>query len=312
MITTTFANWRIKVDRDGIKAIPRVTYVCGPEPVLVEEVVDDIWHVVNPEPWNRIRLTAGEANETEIWSLINQHSIDAGSHGIVQVRDAQLLEQWEKLELWLSASPKQNTRLIFVSSEDRPPDKTLNRGNVIHCKFTNDASAVSWVRGKAPVLDDDTANYLLNRAGGNLTTISSTCQKLLAIPMPNGMLPGRGVIDVLCVETPRDSFVESLIVLDHRAALLAAEQVGPQSLYGIIATLDSKLSLLSQLKSNLTPREQSMVPGVSPFLVNRYISVVREYSEANILRRRKVLAVIDEALHRGARIGLLESLVALW
>ena len=65
----SFTQWKKKIEKHGRKGILRVIYVYGPEVVLREEVIDDVWGLVNPEPWNQIRVSLSESTESNIWSI---------------------------------------------------------------------------------------------------------------------------------------------------------------------------------------------------------------------------------------------------
>lgn len=309
-MATTFARWTARMTKLGLKAIPHVAYVCGSERALIDEVVADVRRLVDPPDYAYSRLTAGEISDRAIWEVVNRFSL-ATTTRLIQISDAQCIKDWEPyLANWLTNQVQwyPNDYLLFISSAEKPPEEENLRSAIIECKRPSDEMLIHWIQGKCPGLGVDAAGHLLTRTGYDLIRVANVCAKLVLFPGPFG----NGVVDDLCEEEPLDVFVESLLMLDRRSATLAAATVPAYSLGRVVGLLDSRLDAMGSLKATMGARELAAFPGLPVSLAKNYVTVVKDYDSNRILRRRKVLNVIDEAINNGARVGVLESLCALW
>lgn len=313
--------WRAAADKGETK---RITWVCGNQPVLVEEVVDTVRAALKPSDLDYHSFAAGSDPDRDIWAAANQHPLQPGANRLVLIRRAEKIASWGSLETWLAGTRHlPTTYLVFVAAEDDFPYRYVDgkraglkphvelikaRGRIVRCAPPNEADAVAWVRRRAP-LDPDMARYLLQRSGGNLSTVAAACAKIALF----NTSPGTGAIDALCAEAPNDTFVDSLLAMRKRDALLAADSLPERDYTKTIALLDTRLDLLASLwratRAGLSARE---VQGHPPFLVRQYMPVAKLYEPRRCEYARRVLAVLDNALRSGARTGVIEALVALW
>ncbi len=320
---STYAQWRAGMDKADVR---RVTWVCGDQLVLVEEVVDATRAALALGPLDYLSFTAGADTEGDIWAAAHQYPLNpGGGQRLVLVRAADLLTRWSALHAWLGnlrALP--GAHLLFVSAEPDFPYEYVQgkraglkdhveaikaRGRIVRCAQPNDIDALTWTLRRGPTLDEEMARYLLYRAGANLATVATVCGKLAALPGT----PGRTSIDALCDAEPADSFVDSLLALNKPHALLAAANL-PEREYGrVFALLDNRLDLLAALwratRAGLTQRE---IAGLPTFLVRRYTPMAKHYEPGRCAYARRVLAVCDAAVRNGARTAVIEALVALW
>lgn len=241
------------------------------------------------------------------------------------VRRAEKLNRWEPLDRWLSAVRHlTGVYLLFVAAEEDFPYRLVdgkraglkphlelikNRGRIVRCAMPNEADALAWVRRRAPALDEEMARYLLQRTGANLAATAAACAKLAVL---DGN-PGHATLDALAEETPADTFTDCLLARRKPDALRAAERLSDRDWPRTVALLDARLDLLAALwratRAGLSPRE---ITGHPTFLVRQYLPLARHYDPRRCVYARRVLAVCDEAGKTGARVGLLEALVALW
>lgn len=263
-------------------------------------------------------LTAGTVADRDVWAAAGQYPIDPTRNRLVVVRDAERIRHWEPLIEWLAAARRIPTvHLVFVSNlpdfgtDRKTPahvDAIKARGHIVRCAMPNETDALAWVQRRAN-LDDETARHLITRTGGNLALAASVCAK---VSLFDGQA-GPRTINQLCAEVPADSFVESLLLLNKRAALYAVESLRPNDYGKIIGLLDSRLDLLSVLhravRAGYSSRE---VQGYPLFLIKQFMPVAKHYDPQRCLYSRRVLAVVDDAHRDGARDGLMSSLVALW
>ncbi len=112
--------------------------------------------------------------------------------------------------------------------------------------------------------------------------------------------PGTGVVDLL---------------LHHKKpqALTAAERLDEAEYPRILSLLDLRLETMAALwraaREGLQARDLRAVP---TFVAMRYMTAARHYDPRRCLFDRQVLAVVDDAVRRGARFGVLQALVVLW
>ncbi len=321
---STYAQWRAGADKGDVR---RVTWVCGDQRVLVEEVVTTIRDQLRPAALDYWSFTAGPDSEADIWAAAHQHPLDPGTAGnrLVVVRGAQRLTGWAPLYAWLAAGRAlAGAHLLFVADEPDLPyqyvqgkraglhphvEAIKNKGRIVRCAAPNEADALAFTLRRGPNLDPETARYLLHRTGGDLGVVAAVCAKLALLPGQ----PGHGSIDALCDEVSELSFADSLLALRKPAALHAAAALPEAEWPRLFALLDSRLDLLAALwratRAGLAPRE---IAGHPIFLIRRYLPLARPYDPARCVYARRVLAVCDDAVRCGARTGVLEALVALW
>lgn len=318
-----YTQWRAAVDR---KEIRRVTWVCGDQPVLVEEVVDTIRGLLRPSELDCQTFTGGTDPDREIWAAARQYPLVPGAPRLVVVRSAEKVTRWEPLGDWMDDSRLlPGAHLVFVSAEPDLAARTVKgkklgpaehiemiqgrrNGHIVRCSMPNETDLLAWVKRRAR-LDDEMARYLLTRSGGDLLSIAGVCAKLTLF---EGMA-GPATITALCNESPAGSFVDLLLLCKKPAAFAALNAMGESDYGWAINQLDGKLDLLAALwraaRAGYSPRE---IQGIPPFLVHKYLSAAKHYDPQRCVYRRRALAVVDDAYRNGARAGVLEALTALW
>lgn len=310
----TFSQWRNAADRGDVK---RVTWVCGAERVLVEEVVDHVRQTVGAGDFDRVSLTAGEVPEREVWAAVNQCPSDPRAARLVVVRAAEKLKRWNALADWVDAYRElPNTKLLLVSGE-ADYDVELahvalvrDRGHLVRCSTPNETDCVAWVRRHAPCLDPTDARYLLARVGGDLRRAKNVCLKLRAFEAASA---GRDVVDALTAESPGEDLVDALVALRKAEALRALEALHVREYSRVVGVLDSRLDdvvKVAEAARRKVPAKE--VKGVPIFRAIQLYPVVRHYDRGRVDAARAAIAVVDDAVQAGAREGTLESLICLW
>lgn len=317
----TYAGWRSAADSGDIR---KVTWVCGEQRVLVEEVVDATRTALQASDLDYVSVTAAAVPDREVWAAANQYPMTPGANRLILVRDAEKIKNWEPLSKWIAEGRRLPTvHLLFVGREADFPhvvqrgkkvgfqphiEAIRGRGRLVRCSTPNEADCVAWVKRRSS-LDDRTALYLLQRAGGNLATVASVCAK---VSLFNRRV-GPQIIDRLCSEVPADSFVDALLMLKKRQAVMAIEGMSESEYFGVIGLLDFRLDLMASLwrmvRAGQTARDAQ---GMPQFLVRQFLPFAKHYDPKRCAYARRVLAIIDQSLQGGARKGVLESLVALW
>lgn len=301
-----------------------MTWVCGNQRVLVEEVVDTIRTILAPSELDYQCLYAG-SDETEVWATVRQYPLTPGANRLIVVRDAEKLTRWAQLTSWMATTRQlPGVYLVLVSNDSDLPYITelgrkgglkphiaaikAPRGSLVRCAMPAEDDAVAWVRRRAQ-MDDATAKFLLTRTGGNLATVAAVCAK---INLFDGAA-GTATIEALCAEKPSASFVDLLLGLDKKAALLRVPDLPDAEAGKLIGLLDSRLDLLASLhRIQVTGQSLREATGINPYLARLYIGIAKHYDQSRCVYRRRVLAVVDDAFRNGAREGVWEALVALW
>lgn len=299
----------------------RVTWVCGAERVLADEVVSSVRAAVNPdetETW-----TAGRDREKDIWA--SALAIPFVATRLVIVRDAGKIRDWGRLRTWLAEKiVMRGVHLVFEAGEpDFPKDsdgkladpctwlRDSTVGQVVRCTSLDPDDAAAWAGHRLPGLTPAQARYLLDRASGSLSEVRTVLDK---IRMSDCVL-SQTALELLCSEMPGD-FADKLIRGDRAGAMLAAETLGESGLGWSLGVLASRLDTLSALhraaRDNVSRRDVVAKMGVPAFLAQQYAGVAKDYGEQRVARCWGALAVVEDAYRSGSPDGAAEVLVASW
>lgn len=326
----SLADYYRVVERDGVK---RFTYVCGPDRLLVEEIVDDVRRRVEPNDLDYVVLYAGEVKDKEIWAQVNQYTAtqEIWVEGerrqrkrLVVVRDAEKVKSWAGFEDWITSGEMgRGTRaqvvVLFVGSDhewspDRMPDvrdRIIKSGLYVKAGPLKDEAAVEYLCRSGKV-DAHHAKYLLDRVGHDLDAAANCVRKMKYF---QGTL-NEQAIDRLTTRAPADDFVHALVNLKMKQAISAIEQV-PESEFGrIFATLDTKLVQLYKVnkatRRNANFREIVVASKLESFQVKELMDAAKYYDANRVRKAVSALNFVDSSWANGARDGLLEALVATW
>lgn len=330
---SSFSQWRTSLEKNPT---PRqITWLCGDERVLVDDVVQHIRRTLAPEPWNYRPLVVGEVSERVIWAEADQHPM-GDSPRLLVIRNAEQLRDWSRFYDWIKyRTYNPRTFLILVSNEERIPrvdltqDQKRNRekpvvlphiaaigtkGHVIECRPYTSATAkhaVRWVQDKVR-MREGVAAHLLNRADGNLRLVRDMCLKLAVFPNEISI----STINGMLIERPRDSFSDALLAMDKKTALLALRDLQTSEYSLTVGYLDSRLDLAGTIHDmQMEHRPQSEIVkavGSQGFLVKDIILIAKHYDAKRRQAIRRMLALADEALRRGNTDGVMEAIVEFW
>jgi len=322
----TFSQWWKKFSVK--KEVKQFTWVCGREPVLVDEVARNIKRSLSPDSWDFFPLNAKEDSSESIWSEIYQYPLGVKPR-LVVVREAQMLDTGRIVPLLKNRRLSPQNYVVFISSEEKIPreegkDKKTQRpaylrafsgkGDVVECgPFTQATApyAVAWVMG-LKTMRRGVASHLLERANGNLRLTRDLCRKLALFDQE----PTLSMVNDLLREYPRDSFSNALLAMDKKTALLALNELAPEEYSGVIGMLDANLELAGlvhdMLVSHRPMTEISRAAGSRRFLVPEILPVARNYDVGRRSAIRQVLSDADEALRRGERTAIMEAVIAFW
>ena len=331
----SFNQWLKSLDKTPQ---PRqITWVCGEERVLVDDVLTHIKTQLGPEPWNYVALAAGEDSERAIWNAADQFPM-GGSPRVVVIRNAEKLQQWDRFIAWIKDRTfHPRTYLVLISNEERVPKTEPTpeerrkgakpeplpyiaaigaKGHVIECRpYTTATSkySVDWVQSKVR-MREVVAKHLLLRSNFDLRLVRDVCRKLRVLPPDQEVT--LAMVNAILSERPRDTFADALLALDRKTALLALQDIQPDDYGRTIGYLDSRLDLAGMVHDMMSehraPHEIARAAGAQAWLVPDIMKVAKHYSSKRRLDQRKILAIADEAYLGGQRDGILEAVVAFW
>lgn len=336
----SFQQWLKKPDPK------RATWLCGPEVVLREHVMDHIRTELKPSDLDYEIFIAGVDKDRDIWAAANQYPMEPNANRLIVVRDAEKIKNWAPLEAWLETTRTLPTvYMVFVSNEEDLPYVWAEGKKTSQLKphgaLFRDKSAAGLVRCIAPSseipkdpktkrpmkevsdltayvqslfpLDNDTADYVVKRLAGNLGQMRNLCLKLSVFGQAH---VSKAAIDMLCAPEPADDFVMSVINLDKQSAFLALEKVGSSEYLGTLSLLSYWLDVTAQVASLLVQRktvaDMAQLPGLGRFQVQQVIGVAKNYDKRRVSECRTLLALCDGATRQGVTDSPMEVLVAMW
>lgn len=307
-MSTTYATWRASADKAEAR---RCIYVCGPERILVQEVIDTTLSIVNPSHLDYVTMSAERRSPAEVWLAASTYPLNPGAPRLVLVRDAEKLRHWGGLQGWLdNARRLPGTYLMFASNEPDVPNAehiTLLRkrslGQVVRCTRPNETDLTAWVRRRSG-LDVELSTRLLNHVDWELSAAADACAKLTLL----GANLSASTVDAVCIP-PAGDFVEYLLAEDKKQAIATTYQLDTAALGLLAARVDVLARLWVAARAGIPLREIRDVP---QFLVARYHGTASRWHPKRCAHARRVLAVVEDVYRSGARDGVGEALVALW
>lgn len=318
----SYSQWRTAADKGQVA---KVTWVCGDQRVLVEEVVEETKRLLEVSEFDYIPLWAESDTELAIWDSAYQFPLEPEARRLILVRQADCIQNWAPLEKWLVDSKSLSANfLLFVSdqadypmTQDKDPkilphiELIRKRGKTVKCSMPSQAEVLSWIKRNSR-LNDFSANFLYERCGGDLSAVANVCKKSLMFKAD----PGSQILAELSKEYSNQDFSDCLVYQNKKAALLDLPNI-PESDYSkIIGQLYSKLDILYALHragpNFNTTRELAEATGIKVFLVAKYLQASKSYDRTKVANCRNILTVVDDAIQRHAADNAMELLVSLW
>lgn len=304
--------------------------------MLIDDIVETIRTHFSDDPWCFSSYMVGDDAERALWADLDQHPIDGRTARLVVVRGAERLKHLDRISQWVATKNKNPlTYVVFVSNEpelareeltqemrhDRTKPELLphlrviqGKGSLIECKPFTQATAkhaVTWLQTKVTIRRG-VAGKLLERANGDLRLTRDAFRKLSMFPDEIS----EQTINLLLSARPRLSFVDALLEIDKRAALLALEYMEPREYSAAIGLLDQRLEIIGTVRdmlvSHSTTPQISAALGTMGFLARDLIPLAKAYDQKRRSELRQILAKTDEALHGGVTRGPMEALVLFW
>jgi hypothetical protein len=271
-----------------------------------------------------------------VWADLDQHPIDGRTSRLIVVRGAERLKRPERIAEWVSTKNKNPlTYVVFVSDEpalarqEITPEQKKDRlkpelvphlkaiqgkGSLIECRAFTQATAkhaVAWVQTKVEIRKG-VAGKLLERANGDLRLTRDAYRKLSVFPDEIS----EQTINLLLSARPRLTFVDALLEIDKRAALLALDFLPVKEYSAAIGLLDQRLEIVGTVRdmlvSHATTAQISSALGTMGFLARDLIPLAKAYDQKRRQDLRELLAKTDEAVRSGITRGPLQVLVNFW
>jgi DNA polymerase III delta subunit len=286
----------------------KITWICGSEKVLVEDLVDRIRKAVGGIV---SRHQAGE-DPSEIWDDLNQHPMSEQENKLIIVREAQKIQDWQPFLDWAAElrSIPRNYGLFVSDDHDldtSQPHQAIarDRGSIVRCGAMQHKALTNWLQQTKP-MSDDVAGFVIDRTGGSPLLIRDFLAK---VSLFTGAL-SKDVADVLIPASPASEFVNHLVANQKLHALRSLESMGPEHCRAVHSQLDQKLDLLEQLhyqiRQGRTGRDLAIHFGTRAFLIPSLMPHVAQYSPDRTAARRLVLASVNQ--DRDSMVAL----VSLW
>lgn len=318
----SYDQWRRSLDKGQVA---RVTWLCGDQKILVEEVIDSTKEFLKISEFDYFSMS-GESNSLkEIWDAAYQYSLDPEANRLVLIREADKVSDWSPLKKWFASSRHLiSTYLMFVSDEPDYPtipdtkgelqehvDLIRTKGKAVKCSALKQSELESWIIRNSK-LGLDTARFLADRAGSDMHSVANVCRKSMLFKSD----PGKQVVSQMVQQYSNQSFADALIFLDKKMALTELERVPEAEYSKIIGQLYSRLDTLNTLHRAVpnfnTIKELCEATGVKFFLAQKYSHIAKKYDKVKLQGCRNALTVVDDAVQRNATTGAMELLVALW
>lgn len=302
------------------RRVSRVAWVCGPEDVLREEVVQ-AYRAAMPgaATWS------GWHDEGEVW---DQLLTQPPGPRLAVVRVAEKLHKAASLLPVLLGSGLETAFAVFVSSDDdfeRAEGKLAphlaalrdsRNGQLIRCCAPGkDEELYALIAGWWPGAGKNVARALTVRCGSDLSRVKAACGKAVAA----GVEPSADMLDVVAPPLASGDFATFLVAGDKKRAMAAAAVLAgcPQAEAAqAIGLASSRVIVLSLLNDAAKHSEEFSDAArklkIDPFIVSTLRKYVPAYDSRKVHRCLELLAMAESTLKTGARDGVLESVVALW
>lgn len=310
----------------------RLTYVCGNQPALREEVIDAVRVLLDVNDLNFESLSADTDKPQKIWASINQYPTNFTERRLVLVREADRLTKTDQLHDWLKSRHIPNVHVVMASSqyswpEDRDPktrELMMKSAGAIYVqcnlpKSDPTKTAVEIITNWAPI-SRDVAAHLADRAGHDMARIRDVCRWLKLF---KGEITPQHV-DSLIQRTVTETFVDSLTQLDRGTAAEVAQELDSNMQHRTIGQLSQRLTILEQInrsmqhalartpdqnKFGIAQSETAKHSGVPITEVKKYWSSAKHYDPPAVMHRTALLARADTTL---GKPGVMELLAMQW
>lgn len=311
----TFFQWRSHAIAGDL---PRITWVCGEQSILIEELIDIAKRATQASSMSYLSIDASDVSVGEVRAAIDQHILSQKEKRLIVIRSAQELD-YAVFQEWIGNKNRANAYLILVSDDKELP---VLKGNAevttffntygvykVKCFFPNEEDLLSWVQLKAYRQGDEVVRRIIERCGDSLKAMSDLAVKLNVI----GEDLSAEHVDALCEDHPSGTFEISLLAFRKVEAYQLSDNL---KLSKVLGSLDQKLGALETMylaaKAKKSGKETAADLGNQTFLYPMLRHVAQLYGPTEIQRRRMLLGLLEPYYRYGDCAGVIESLISMW
>ena len=311
----TFTQWNKN------RPLRRVTWVCGPEHVLVHAVREEFRKLQVPHYGY---YTDVVTDEPLMWDSILTWP-RGGSLAVVY--GAERLKNLDRVTTVVETIPEL-ARVLFISAEadfarvEDGEKKVLaphlsaiqesKEGQLIRCcKPSREEDMLKLVASWWPGAGLNLAAEVMARTGGVLETAYAACKTAELAGLP----ASPDYLDMAVQQTPSAKFAEHLVAGKRKEAATEASQLGEAAIGGTLKYLSGlldSLRLYHAMSASGMDAEQIVRKGIPRWQQKHIAPYAASYSAQRVVRCRRVLAVAESAFRSGIRDGVLEAVAALW
>lgn len=238
-----------------------------------------------------------------------------GEYRVIFISDSNLFStQQDALADYIKAIPETTT--IIFSQEEVDKKRRLykaikDNGRIIECQRQTEDMLAKWIMSKLKAdnkeITSGALRLFLNRVGDDMEVIQTELEKLICYTMNKSGITEADVMTI-CSERIQDKVFEMLDLMstgDQKRALslyhdLLTLKVEPIKILVLIAR---QYNLLFQIKSlrkrGADKKTMASVAKVSPYFVDKYISISNRYSENALRDAMEMCAEHDQAFKSG-------------
>lgn len=299
------------------RKLARAVWVWGSEEALKLEVSEYVRDSVRASDLDKVSFDASSGDQRRIWEALYGKSLSDDASRLIEVSNADKIEDFSKLLEWLSSYSRHSSETtILLSSEEEPPI-TLKppKGIAVKCVMPKPEDRLKWAMGTGG-LSEASAKRLVAYKNGNLEGIRDVCLKIKRLlPDLEGIEVSYDTLESLDEQTPA-AIVESILEKNKVEAFAAASKTPTDGIGRVLSSLEYNIGLIEKLKPILAalPRGSKLEP-VAGFPMARVADIsplTRIYDDKELLRSRQLVVLMESYHKQGITDGILESLICLW
>lgn len=303
------------------RPVRKVTWVCGPEHALVQEVLAE---------HNRLELDrhsyylASTAEEPQLWdSLLSWPR--GGSLAVVY--NAERLTLLDRFEVLVEAVPDLAHVVFCADADDFARTEAGGKhplaahlaaiqaskdGQLVRCcRPSREEDLLRVIASWWPGAGANLAAEVLARTGGDLESAWAACKTAEAA----GLVPAAASLDLACQQTPVVQYATHLLAGQTREAATEAARMSEAGVGGTLKYLTSQLGTLYAYHGYAAlglDADQVARKGIPRWQQLSLAPVAAGYGAERVTRCRKLLAMAEDAFRSGVRVGILEAVATLW
>lgn len=299
------------------KKLARALWVYGSEEALKLEVSEYVRDSVRASDLDKLSFDATSGNERRIWEALYEKSLSDDSSRLIEVSNADKLEDFSKLSEWLSSYSRYSaeTTILFTSTEEPPVSLKPPKAVVVKCVMPKPEDRLQWAM-RVGGLSEASAKRLVEYKNGNLESIRDVCLKIRKLlPDLEGIEVTKETLESLDEQTPA-GLVESILEKNKVEAFAAATKIPTDGIGRVLSSLEYNINLIDKLKPIIAaqPRGTKLEP-ISGFPMSRISDIApltRIYDQKELLRSRQLVVLMESYNKQGITEGILESLISMW